>query len=49
MDMNDFMRAILEVAPEALFDEEYRSGEIMVSPGFILMDGEVVPIPNLAS
>jgi hypothetical protein len=45
--MDEFMQAILEVAPEALFDEEHRTGEIMVSTGFKLQDGNIVPLDEL--
>jgi hypothetical protein len=47
MTMDDFMRAILEIAPDAIFDQEYRSGEIMISTGLALENGQVVKLLDL--
>jgi hypothetical protein len=44
MTMDELMQAILAIAPDALFDEEYGTGEIMVSTGFRVIDGQVVPL-----
>lgn len=49
MTMDELMQAILAITPDALFDEEYGTGEIMVSTGLRLVDGQVVPMPSLIS
>jgi hypothetical protein len=48
MTMDDLMQTILAIAPDALFDEEYGSGEIMVSTGFKLQDGNLVPLVDMS-
>jgi hypothetical protein len=44
MTMDEFMSAILAIAPEALFDEEHGSGEIMISTGLRLQYNNLIPI-----
>lgn len=34
MKRDEFFRKVLEVFPEAIIDEEYRSGELMISTGW---------------
>lgn len=48
MTMDELMKAILAIAPDALFDEEYGTGEIMVSTGLRVIDGKISPMPNLS-
>ena len=33
MKMNDLMRQVLELLPDAIFDEEMETGEIVISTG----------------
>jgi hypothetical protein len=42
MNMDQFMSKILDICPEALFDTEFRSGEIMISTGLRLENGQIV-------
>jgi len=47
MTMDELMQKILEVCPDALFDEEFRSGEIMISSGLVLQDGKLRKVDNV--
>jgi|AntAceMinimDraft_11_1070367.scaffolds.fasta_scaffold13513_4 hypothetical protein len=34
MNRDDFFRKVLEIFPEAIIDEEYATGELMISTGW---------------
>jgi hypothetical protein len=35
MEMNDLMRQVLELIPNAVFDEDIETGEIVISTGLV--------------
>jgi hypothetical protein len=41
MTIEELMQQILAILPDAIFDEEYRSGEVMISTGMVLRDGKL--------
>jgi hypothetical protein len=47
MTIDELMQKVLELMPDALIDEEYRSGEIMISTGLVLRDGKLEAIENV--
>jgi hypothetical protein len=45
MTMNELMERILEILPEAVFDEDIETGEIVVATGLTNeTDGELKPV-----
>jgi hypothetical protein len=47
MEMNDLMRQVLELLPNAIFDEEMETGEIVISTGLTnTKAGKLVPLEN---
>jgi hypothetical protein len=46
--MDELMQAILAIAPDALFDEEHGSGEIMISTGLRAQYNNVVPLADMS-
>ena len=48
MTMDELMQKVLEIIPDAIFDEEFRSGEIMISTGLVVSKGKLVSlVPEL--
>ncbi len=47
MTMDELMQKVLEICPNALFDEEFRSGEIMISTGLVLRGEKLEEIENV--
>lgn len=47
MTMDELMQKVLEICPNALFDEEFGSGEVMISTGLVLRDGKLEEIENV--
>lgn len=44
--MNELMQKVLEIMPDAIFDETYRSKEIVISTGLTVRDGKVVKLDD---
>ena len=44
MTMDELMQKVLEIIPDAIFDEEFRSGEIMISTGLVVSKGKLVSV-----
>jgi hypothetical protein len=47
MTMDELQEAILEICPNAIFDKEFSTGEIVIATGFTLEKGMVVKMPGL--
>lgn len=46
MTMDDLMKVVLAIMPDAIFDNEYRTGEIVISTGLTIQDGKVVKLDD---
>jgi hypothetical protein len=45
--IDELQEKLLELMPDALFDEEFGSGELMISTGLVLRDGKLEAIENV--
>ena len=46
MTMDDLMAQILEILPNAIFDEEITTGEVVISTGLVDKGTELQPLPE---
>ena len=46
MTLDELKAKVLEIMPEAIFDETYRTGELVISTGLIVSEGEVKPLDD---
>jgi hypothetical protein len=44
MTEDEFMQKVLEAFPEAIVDQEYNSGELLIATGLKLEGGKTVPV-----
>ena len=44
--LNELAQKVLELMPDALFDEEHGSDEIMISTGLTIRDGKLVKLDD---
>lgn len=46
MTIDELMSKIRDILPEAIFDEDYRSGELMISTGLVARGDKLEEIVN---